>query len=77
MRRKKAIHGNGADALTPDFGKVRKDKIKKLEEIIHAQGRMLRDLNCRLRFVESVGKLIPAEQSKSVALKLRPNGRAE
>jgi len=77
MQRKKSLWDAKSPAVTPDADrKPRKDKIVKLEEIIHAQGRMLRDLNCRLRFVESVAKLLPAEQSESVALKLRPRERA-
>jgi len=75
MKRSKSLWDAKSQALTPDADrKTRKDKIEKLEEIIHAQARMLRDLNCRLRFVESAAKLLPVEQSKSVALKLRPNG---
>ena len=61
--RTKSLWSGKSVALIPDADKKeKKDKIVKLEEILHAQGRMLRELNIRLRFLEHGPKITTGQK---------------
>jgi hypothetical protein len=89
MKRNHRVNNATAPPLTPNYPSrtdvlsssksemhSMRNKLGVQQNMITAMKRELKELNCRLRFVESAAKLLPVEQSKSVALKILPRERA-
>jgi len=89
MKRNKPLFDKGSAAITPNYPS-RVDTLASSKAVLHemrvklgaqqnvitAMQRELKELRRVVKLLQTVEILKPAEQSKSVALKLRPQGRA-